>query len=527
MSVQNFLSLGPTVWDQPILVKVIVSLLILLVGYLVGKTLIKIVKSGYRYFGNKEMIEKIKQRGKRPYKYLEYCVSVVTISLALIYLNSSATNQLFVEVLQSVPSVLTAVLVFILGFLVVKLLMDLLTGFIETLGIKRYARDLGLSPKMVSGFFKAIEVFLYLVVLEISVIQLGVSSEIIGTTLTAASYGAVAVIGLLLFFGFKDIVQNYAAGIYLKSSEILKPGKKVKFEEESGEIRDISSFGTTIATDTGYFMLAPNKDLMDKKVMFKRVKADIETLEDIKSYFVSQEPSYCGPASIEMALAMFGYDISQERIAGESGTEQPGGVKPQPLIDAVEKLTNGEVRGAFVEYDNITGLAEEFKIWFNDDALIIPNFAKTVLFPDADTAHYSLSLGVEGDELLIVDPSAHTVSGGVYYVDGSEMLDAMSEHQGRERGYLVLAPKGTTAYWRIKNDLIYCDTGKYEQLSKSLEMQLGRIMRRGRILKDVMPEQVEEFLGKWRGGERVDRVWKPRDLEGGDKKLDEFTSSDE
>lgn len=513
--------------EQPVLIQISITLLILLSGYIISQILVRITKNISKRFRNEEIVEQVKRKKRQPYVYIEYSISVLTILIALVYINSGATNELLTKVLNYIPSVLSATLVFILGFLMIKLVMDFLTGFMETFGIKKYAKDIGFAPQALEIFFKAIKVFLYLVALEIAITQLGIPSDIIKTTLKAASYGMVAVIGVLAFYGFKDLVKNYAASLYLKTSDVIKKGKTIKMDGESGEIREVSSFGTTIATDKGYFMLSPNKNLMDKNIYFKRVKADVDTLEDIKNYFVAQEPSYCGPASAEMALAMFGYNINQNKLAEESGTERGKGVSPQALTESVETLTNGKVLGAFVEYDNITDLAEEFKTWFNDGGLIITNFAKPMLFPKASTGHYSLSAGVEGEELLIIDPSSITGTGGVYYVDKTEMLEAMSEWKGQKRGYIVLAPKDTRAYWRIKNDLIYADIGFYEQLSKNLELQLGKILRSGRILKNVFPESVDKFMEKWSSKENVRRVWKADQDKGGDKKLDEFTGTDE
>ncbi len=512
--------------EQPVVVQITITLLILLIGYLLSQAIVKITKKLVQY-KKEEKIDEIKREKKQtPYKYIEYTISVITIVVALIYINAGATNELITQVLAYIPDILTATLIFILGFIVINILTNFLKSFMETLGLKKYARDMGFASQGVDIFFKTVKIFLYLVALEIAISQLGVPTQIIETTLRAASYTVVVVLGLLAFFGFKELVKNYAGHLYLKTSNIIKRGNNVKIDGESGEIRDISTFSTTIATDKGYFMVTPNKNLMDRNIMFKRVKADIETLEDIKNYFVAQEPSYCGPASAEMALAVFGYNINQKRIADVSGTELNRGVEPDELIDAVEKLTNGGVKGAFIEHRNITDLSEEFKTWFNDGGLIIANFAKPVLFPNASKGHYSLSMGVEGEEILIIDPSSHTGTGGVYYVEDKELREAMAEYEGQERGYIVLAPKDTRAHWRIKNDLIYSDVGFYEQLSKNLELQLGKIMRSGRILKNVFPDSVDDFMEDW-NSENVKRVWKADSKKGGDQKLDEFTGSDE
>ncbi|MCJ7428816.1 MAG: mechanosensitive ion channel [Candidatus Nanohaloarchaeota archaeon QJJ-5] len=516
------------VLEQPTPVRILVTFGILAGGFLLGRIASTIFKYFYQRRASEDVVEKIRNRDKQPHKPIEYIFTIATIGLALLYLNAPASSDLYRTVIENAPIVMTAILTVILGIFVINLSVNFMMRFIDTVGLKKYFQELGFSPKIMELSFKGLKVLLYLVIIDIALVQLGIQSQILSNAVIAASYGMIGVIGLLAFFGFKDLIRNYAAGLYLRSSDVLKPGKKVKFEDETGEIRDISAFGTTISTDSGYFMLTPNSELMDRKVLFKRVQADIETLEDIKKYFVAQEPSYCGPASAEMALTLFGYDIDQGRLAEVTGTEVGKGVMPDDLIEGIENETDGEIRAAWVEYDNITDLGDEFKTWFNDGGLVVPNFAKPMLFPQANTGHYVLSVGVEGDELLIVDPSAHTTSGGVYYVDKDEMLDAMQEWEDRKRGYIIMAPEGTTAYWRIKEGLIYADKNYYDSLSKTLEVRLRKIMRKGRILKSVMPDSVEDFLDQWRREEKVDRVWKPdQKNDTGEKQLDEFTDTDE
>ncbi len=100
------------------------------------------------------------------------------------------------------------------------------------------------------------------------------------------------------------------------------------------------------------------------------------------------------------------------------------------------------------------------------------------------------------------------------------MEGAMAEF-GHKRGYIVLAPKGTTAHWRIKNDLIYADKSIYDELSKTLETRLRKIMRQGRILKNSTPNSMKKYLEKWsrEDDQKLTRVWKPEGFTGEKEKL--------
>lgn len=503
----------------PVVVKVLITLLILFLGFLIARGISRIITAVNKRRSEEDIVKKIKKGGK-PARTIEYVIIILTIITALIYLNASLTNQMLSKIVNYTPTLISTILIIILGVIVTNFLVGLLKGFFETFKFKEYIERSGLSPKIFDSLMIGLKIFLYIVVLEIAITQLGISMQLLSNTLTAASYAIVFLLALLGFFGFKDLVENYAAGIYLKSSRILKPGERIKISDETGEIRDISSFGTTVDTASGYFMLIPNKSLMNREVMFKRTKAEVSTLEDIKEYFQAEDPSYCGPASAEMALAMFGFDFTQGDIAEMSETEKGEDIDPEKLGSSVERLTKNEVKSAFVDFDKITNLGDELKAWLNDGALPILQFLKPVIFPESTSGHYVLCAGVEGNEILAIDPSSQT--GGVYYVDQKDMLRAMSEYEGK-KGYTVLAPRGTTAYWRIKQDLIFSHPNFYEKLSKSLEVQLSKILRRSRILKNVTPKAVEDFIKKWRTEEKIHRMWRPEKEETGEKSLEEFT----
>ncbi|MFB6241615.1 MAG: C39 family peptidase [Candidatus Nanosalina sp.] len=511
---------------QSAVFRTLVTIGLLIAGHLAVKIVTIVIRKIWMKRGE-DLTKKAMERRYDAVKHLKYVLDAGVIAVALLYLNTGLTATLTQQLTANLPKVLSVLLIGLLGFIGVNLLTKFGGGFISRVGTRNYFREVGLSDNAIELISMAVKGFLYLIVIQVVLEQLGIGNTFINKAINASSYAVVFLAAALFFWGFKDLFSNIAAGIYLKSSRLVRPGEKVYLEEESGEIRGVDLFSTQIETDSGYTMMTQNSKVMNGDLKFKRTQSDIETLEDMKKYFTAQDPSYCGPASAEMALSIFGYRYTQEEIGELSGAEEGRGIPPGEvgnLTGAIEDLTDGEVEAAYVEYEKITDLSDEFKVWFNDGALIIPHFAKPMLFPQTDTGHYSLCVGVEGDELLIVDPSTHTVSGGVYYADSSEMLEAMGEWEGSSRGYIVLAPEDTTAYWRISKDLIYVDETFYDSINKNMELQLRRILRQGRILKNVLPDQLENFLEQWKKEEKVGRVWKPENSgRGGDD--DESTDS--
>jgi hypothetical protein len=198
---------------------------------------------------------------------------------------------------------------------------------------------------------------------------------------------------------------------------------------------------------------------------------------------------------MEMALDIFGYHVSQEKLAEKSETNDA-------LLENIEEKTNNEVKTGYVEREKITKLGDELKAWFNDGALVALTLDKQEVIPEGE-GRYVLGIGIEENEVLVIDPSKG--SGGVYFVNQSSLIESM----GEDDGYSVLAPNGTTAHWRLKKGLLYSDKNYYEELSKTLEARLNKMIRQGRIMKPVMPSSVRSYVDDWRSGKYASRVWKP------------------
>lgn len=480
-------------------VKITVTLLILVLGH-IGVKITKIAARNFWIDGKNDITKKKVKDRQEAIQHGGYLLDAGLISVALIYLNNSFTNAFFAEVGKFAPNLLSAALVGILGIIGIRLFTKVTENFMKTIGTTSYLREVGFSGsavKVIAGLFKG---FLYLVLLQLALAQLGIGNTFVRELVNASSWAAAFLVASLLFFGFKDLFQNFAAGIYLKNSRFIRPGEEIQIGEEETEIRDISLFSTSLNTNSGKTIISPNSRIMDSDISFRRTKNDLDTLEEIKNYFIAEKPEHSGAAAIQMALEIFGYRHEQPELIDKIG-DNPD---PENLIETVEDLTEGELKAAFIEENKITDTDAEFKTWFNDGALIIPKFDKESLFPESEKSEYALSLGVEGREILIADPSSK--KGGVYYIGRDKIRNAMKSLEN-DRGYLVLAPEGTTAQWRIKKDLLYSDRNYYDELSKTLEARLTKIMRRGRIMEDVMPEPVSSYLKKWQSQGDVTRLW--------------------
>lgn len=489
--------------------KLVITLLIIIIGYIVSK----FGSAAINKIQSKKDTITLKQRSL--VKHFRYLVMIFTIIIALLYLKSDVLKEFILltnflaQTYELLPNIILVILLVVLAVVVANLITLVIKRFFDTAGITEFMIDQN-REYILNGIGHFVRITLYFLMALILLNILGIDIGGIISALGFLFYAILALLLLYIFFGTKTFVNNFIAGIYIRTSGIFKLGQKVKIDDIDGKIKSISNQGITIKTDYGYSVLIPNRKFVKKEVAFKNIETDLDTLKKIKAYFVEQKPSYCGPASASMILKIFSYNISQTKVGDLCKTEVGKGTHPKTLIKVVEDLTTKNVKGAWIDVDHIMDLKDEIRLWLNQGGLIIVDYKKNILFPDAKKAHYSVVVAVEGDELVVLDPSGK--KGGVYLADVEKVYrgtDTYSELIKGKRGYIVFAPEGTTAYHRIEERLIYSDPSLYKDLSNKLKKELYRLTEKSEMLENVLPMKVKNFIRKWKEKEKIARLWKP------------------
>lgn len=78
------------------------------------------------------------------------------------------------------------------------------------------------------------------------------------TALVGAVLGSAGVVGLVLGFAFKDIAENYIAGILLSLRRPFSPGDHVQIENREGKVVALTSRSTILMTLDGNELRLPN-----------------------------------------------------------------------------------------------------------------------------------------------------------------------------------------------------------------------------------------------------------------------------
>ena len=86
-----------------------------------------------------------------------------------------------------------------------------------------------------------------------------VALDLLGATpLIGALLGSAGLVGLVLGFAFKDIAENYVAGVLLTLRQPFSPGDNVRVDGHEGKVVALTSRATVLMTIDGNHLMLPN-----------------------------------------------------------------------------------------------------------------------------------------------------------------------------------------------------------------------------------------------------------------------------
>ena len=153
--------------------------------------------------------------------------------------------------LKAVPRIALAILVLVIGILI--------AGWITSV-IQKKIKGKSHDPLMSSFLAKAIKLVLIIAIILLALNVAGLSS-IAGALMATAGASAI-VIG----FAFKDIAENFLAGIILAFNRPFQVNDTVKIEDVFGKVKTMEFRYTKITTFDGRNVYIPNSDVLTKPV---------------------------------------------------------------------------------------------------------------------------------------------------------------------------------------------------------------------------------------------------------------------
>lgn len=394
-------------------------------------------------------------------------------------------TEIWVKLFSMIPALLVFAIVFYLAYVIFALVLDILKAAILSVGSK-YLKEFDISRTAVHAAFLVAKFFVVLFFASVALRFAGVELPLVEAILTACVYASIAALLGLAFYAFKDYAANMLLSPYI-SRNVIRVGQKVVYEGRSGDVSAITSHGTIIRLDDGYNAVIPNSRIVRDPVIVRRVESDLSGLDTIARKYTVTLSSDSGIAVLQMMLGIFDVSVGRDDVKEKAKAKDDStDAEVRALARSANALSDGEVKGAFIEYNHAYHFRQEIKSWLTEEALLVVHYQGK----DEKQARYRLIVGIEGDEFITMDTSKN---GGTHVINASSLEKSLLDRVER-KGYLVFAKRGSPAYWRITEKLFYGDVSAYQSISKSFERYLKKVLRKSRVVNNFLSPHVENRM---------------------------------
>jgi small-conductance mechanosensitive channel len=155
--------------------------------------------------------------------------------------------------LNFLPSIIAAVIIFLLGGIVATFVGNLVAAVAGGSGLS-YAARLGQITRVL--------VSLFVVVLALSALKVDTALLVTAITISIAAFGLA--IGLALGLGARGVVHHVLAGYYLRQR--FPVGQVVALDAARGAVSGIGGVNTLLTTQDGEGLVIPNAMLLESLV---------------------------------------------------------------------------------------------------------------------------------------------------------------------------------------------------------------------------------------------------------------------
>ena len=240
------------------------GLIILVVGYVVALVARWVVRAALRRVGFDPLVERLGLTGalkglgvKAPLSNI--LAQAVFLLLLLSFLITSTrvmglepVAQVFERLLAFLPTLLAALVVFLIGGVVAQFLGNTVTALAAGAGVNGPARLGKIVQYLVS---------LFVVILALGVLGMDTALLVTVVTIMIGAFGLA--LSLALGLGARGVVRHVLAGYYVRQR--FRPGQPIAYEGVSGAVGGVGGVNTLVETAEGSVVL-PNGLLLESIV---------------------------------------------------------------------------------------------------------------------------------------------------------------------------------------------------------------------------------------------------------------------
>ena len=255
-----------TIWFEitKIFPSVIGALIILIIGWLITKIVIKILKKGLKLIKANKLddilndIEIVEGRQlnfntiKIVTTFVKWVIYVMLIIMVSDILNLTMISEQISNLLGYLPQLFSAFVIFTIGLILANAIKKAIKSFFDSMDMS--------GGKIISQ----VVFFIILTFISITALnQAGIDTEIITSNITMILAAFLLAFSLAFGFGAQRVVGDLLKTFYARKT--YEVGQKIEFNGMEGEIETINSISVTLKTSKGKFVI-PIKDIVESQI---------------------------------------------------------------------------------------------------------------------------------------------------------------------------------------------------------------------------------------------------------------------
>ncbi|RLF91313.1 hypothetical protein DRN46_01785 [Thermococci archaeon] len=259
-------------WTSWLIEKGIPALIILIVGFLVGRIGGKYIAKFLDKVGLDDLIEKtvlgdiIKKSGYTVVQVIEilirWFIYLIFIVWAVDVLAVEALTEVVSTIWAFIPRLIAAVVIGLVGIIAIDFFSDTLTKISE-------------ERKIEGGVILStvLRYFLYLILVVLVLDQLKIETlilkDVIDNLILGLAIGVGAgVAGFLTISAWasREEISSLASGLIQKGDGIISEGSKVRIDDLEGTVVRVGRAHTVLETEKGERIAIPNRELSKKRI---------------------------------------------------------------------------------------------------------------------------------------------------------------------------------------------------------------------------------------------------------------------
>lgn len=159
--------------------------------------------------------------------------------------------------------IIVAIIILLIGFILGRVAEKLVNRMLHEVDMDKMLKAAGSKFSLENFLSKSLKYLIYFIFIIFALNQLGITATILYIVLVAI----LIVLIISTFFGIKDFIPNFFAGISIYRKKYILVGEKIRVNDVEGEVIQVNLTETRLRTKKGDIIYFPNSTLMKSKIV--------------------------------------------------------------------------------------------------------------------------------------------------------------------------------------------------------------------------------------------------------------------